>query len=205
MDRGVVNHAQRRQQEDAGQETERDDEDTEQEEEDERRRENEETDAEELSTAQTNQSSTKKGTLAALGKSLSQRLSRGPSVKRKEKETNGRANGSANAYTNHIDSSTKSKPIPPPKRSLSFSLKRNNTAASHALSAKSASSPAAAQTPSSVVKRTPKTRTRADVGYIPGRSFVGRVLECGWDVRDEVVKKGEWVVGLLDVRKVNNT
>jgi hypothetical protein len=40
------------------------------------------------------------------------------------------------------------------------------------------------------------------LGYIPGRSFVGRVLECGWDVRDEVVRKGEWVVGLLDVRKV---
>ncbi|KAJ3857216.1 hypothetical protein EV368DRAFT_30765 [Lentinula lateritia] len=40
-----------------------------------------------------------------------------------------------------------------------------------------------------------------DVGYIPGRSFVGRVLECGWDVSEDVVRKGEWVVGLLDVRK----
>ena len=42
----------------------------------------------------------------------------------------------------------------------------------------------------------------AEVGYIPGRGFVGRVLECGWDVGEEVVRKGEWVVGLLDVRKV---
>ncbi|KAJ7672823.1 hypothetical protein B0H17DRAFT_1208536 [Mycena rosella] len=39
------------------------------------------------------------------------------------------------------------------------------------------------------------------VGFVPGRSFVGRVLECGWEVRDEVVRRGEWVVGLLDVRK----
>lgn len=43
-----------------------------------------------------------------------------------------------------------------------------------------------------------------DVGYIPGRSFVGRVLECGWDVKDELVRKGEWVVGLLDVKKVSH-
>lgn len=41
------------------------------------------------------------------------------------------------------------------------------------------------------------------VGYIPGRSFVGRVLECGWEVKDEVVKRGEWVVGLLDIKKVS--
>ncbi|KAJ7727920.1 hypothetical protein B0H16DRAFT_247074 [Mycena metata] len=41
----------------------------------------------------------------------------------------------------------------------------------------------------------------AQVGFIPGRSFVGRVLECGWEVRDEVVRRGEWVVGLLDIRK----
>jgi hypothetical protein len=48
-----------------------------------------------------------------------------------------------------------------------------------------------------------KAAHRAEVGYIPGRSFVGRVLECGWDVRDEEVKKGEWVVGLLDIKKVS--
>ena len=200
--RGAAYHAQRggrRQQDDGGQETERDDEDTEHEDE-EGRRENEETDAEELSTAQTNPS-TKKGPLAALGRSLSLRLSRAASTSRKEKQMNGNTNGNVNANTNHTDSSTKSKPISPPKRSLSFSLKRSNTATSHASSAKSASS-SAIQIPNPPAKRTPKTRTRADVGYIPGRSFVGRVLECGWDVRDEVVRKGEWVVGLLDVRKV---
>jgi hypothetical protein len=200
--RGAAHHAQRggrRQQDDAGQETERDDEDTEHEDEEERRG-NEETDAEELSTAQTNPS-TKKGPLAALGRSLSLRLSRGASTKRKEKQMNGNTNGNVNANANHTDSSAKSKPISPPKRSLSFSLKRSNTATSHASSAKSASS-SAIPIPSPSAKRAPKTRTRADVGYIPGRSFVGRVLECGWDVRDEVVRKGEWVVGLLDVRKV---
>ncbi|KAG5643265.1 hypothetical protein DXG03_001275 [Asterophora parasitica] len=41
----------------------------------------------------------------------------------------------------------------------------------------------------------------AGVGYIPGRSFVGRVLECGWEVGDEVGRRGDWVVGLLDLKK----
>ncbi|KAJ7667543.1 hypothetical protein DFH06DRAFT_983356 [Mycena polygramma] len=45
------------------------------------------------------------------------------------------------------------------------------------------------------------TQPAPHVGFIPGRSFVGRVLECGWEVRDEVVRRGEWVVGLLDIRK----
>ncbi|KAI0366431.1 hypothetical protein BV20DRAFT_1038386 [Pilatotrama ljubarskyi] len=38
-------------------------------------------------------------------------------------------------------------------------------------------------------------------GFIPGRSFVGKVIECGWTVSPEVCKRGEWVVGLLDPRK----
>jgi hypothetical protein len=42
----------------------------------------------------------------------------------------------------------------------------------------------------------------AEVGFIPGRSFVGRVLEVGWELGDEVIRKGEWVIGLVDVRKV---
>ncbi|KAJ7155365.1 hypothetical protein C8R43DRAFT_1126036 [Mycena crocata] len=46
-----------------------------------------------------------------------------------------------------------------------------------------------------------KDTASPEVGFVPGRAFVGRVLECGWDVRDEVVRRGEWVVGLLDVRK----
>ncbi|KAF7313421.1 hypothetical protein HMN09_00498000 [Mycena chlorophos] len=41
----------------------------------------------------------------------------------------------------------------------------------------------------------------AQVGFVPGRSFVGRVMECGWEVRDETARRGEWVVGLLDIRK----
>ncbi|TFK28709.1 hypothetical protein FA15DRAFT_584052 [Coprinopsis marcescibilis] len=47
----------------------------------------------------------------------------------------------------------------------------------------------------------PPPLTQPEVGFIPGRSFVGRVLECGWEVKEEVVRKGEWVSGLLDVRK----
>ncbi|GJJ07239.1 hypothetical protein Clacol_001439 [Clathrus columnatus] len=36
-------------------------------------------------------------------------------------------------------------------------------------------------------------------GYVPGRSFVGRVMECGWDV--DTVVKGDWVIGLTEVKK----
>ena len=39
-------------------------------------------------------------------------------------------------------------------------------------------------------------------GFVPGRSFVGRAVEVGWEVRADIVKKGEWVVGLMDVKKV---
>jgi hypothetical protein len=39
-------------------------------------------------------------------------------------------------------------------------------------------------------------------GFVPGRSFVGRAVEVGWEVRAEIVKKGEWVVGLMEVKKV---
>ena len=48
----------------------------------------------------------------------------------------------------------------------------------------------------------PPTPKPAEVGFVPGRSFVGRVLEVGWELGDEVIRKGEWVVGLVDVRKV---
>jgi hypothetical protein len=41
-----------------------------------------------------------------------------------------------------------------------------------------------------LTKKTPKTRTCVDVGYILGRSFVGRVLECGWDVRNQERRVG---------------
>ena len=39
-------------------------------------------------------------------------------------------------------------------------------------------------------------------GFIPGRSFVGRAVEVGWEVKADIVKKGEWVIGLTDVKKV---
>jgi hypothetical protein len=39
-------------------------------------------------------------------------------------------------------------------------------------------------------------------GFIPGRSFVGRAIEIGWEVRGDTVRKGEWVVGLTEVKKV---
>lgn len=39
-------------------------------------------------------------------------------------------------------------------------------------------------------------------GFVPGRSFVGRVIEIGWEVKEDIVKKGEWVVGLTEVKRV---
>ena len=48
-------------------------------------------------------------------------------------------------------------------------------------------------------------KRHAPVGYIPGRSFVGRVLEVGWEVDENIVKKGEWVMGLNSVLKVRIT
>lgn len=51
-------------------------------------------------------------------------------------------------------------------------------------------------------KKDGESTKKADVGFIPGRSFVGRVLECGWEVGEEILKKNDWVVGLLDVKKV---
>lgn len=36
-------------------------------------------------------------------------------------------------------------------------------------------------------------------GYVPGRSFVGRVVECGWNV--SVVSKGDWVIGLTEIKQ----
>lgn len=42
------------------------------------------------------------------------------------------------------------------------------------------------------------------VGHIPGRSFVGRVLEVGWEVGVDVAKRGDWVVGLMSVHKVSH-
>ncbi|KAF7799074.1 hypothetical protein EIP86_010304 [Pleurotus ostreatoroseus] len=41
-------------------------------------------------------------------------------------------------------------------------------------------------------------------GFVPGRSVVGKVIEVGWEVKEDVCRRGEWVVGLLDVRKVGS-
>ena len=41
---------------------------------------------------------------------------------------------------------------------------------------------------------------RGGYGFVPGRSFVGRTVEVGFEVRN--VCKGDWVYGLLDLAKV---
>lgn len=43
-------------------------------------------------------------------------------------------------------------------------------------------------------------RNENSYGFVPGRSFVGRVVECGYEVN--YISKSDWVMGLLDVRKV---
>ncbi|KAG8923297.1 hypothetical protein FRC00_006426 [Tulasnella sp. 408] len=44
-----------------------------------------------------------------------------------------------------------------------------------------------------------KVRAKADEGYgfVPGRAFVGRVIETGWEVND--VRSGDWVMGLTEL------
>jgi NADPH:quinone reductase-like Zn-dependent oxidoreductase len=41
-----------------------------------------------------------------------------------------------------------------------------------------------------------------EYGFVPGRSFVGRAVECGFEVRN--CFKGDWVYGLLDLTKVRD-
>ena len=135
---------------------------------------------------------------SGLGRSLSLKMSRakkrgsiGPTSQQDHQQARGRRTPSA---------------ISEQKISRSFSLKRNN-------SVQSPSPPqplqqniltkTSSQKQAQRHKMLQKATHRADVGYIPGRSFVGRVLECGWDVRDEEIRKGEWVVGLLDIKKVS--
>ncbi|KXN84228.1 hypothetical protein AN958_12881 [Leucoagaricus sp. SymC.cos] len=66
------------------------------------------------------------------------------------------------------------------------------------------------QPSSSTLSQSPETQEKyfgggstvmPGIGHIPGRSFVGRVVECGWEVRGEVARKGDWVAGLLDIKK----
>ena len=38
--------------------------------------------------------------------------------------------------------------------------------------------------------------------FVPGRGVLGRVVECGLEVSSDTLKKGEWVIGLLDAKKV---
>lgn len=45
-----------------------------------------------------------------------------------------------------------------------------------------------------------KAAKSSGYGFVPGRSFVGRAIECGFEVRN--VCKGDWVYGLLDLSKV---
>ena len=39
-------------------------------------------------------------------------------------------------------------------------------------------------------------------GFVPGRGILGRVVECGVEVSTDILRKGEWVIGLLDAKKV---
>ncbi|KAF8592745.1 hypothetical protein K439DRAFT_1504853 [Ramaria rubella] len=44
-----------------------------------------------------------------------------------------------------------------------------------------------------------RARKNHGLGFVPGRSFVGRAVECGWDVNN--ISKGDWVFGITEVRK----
>lgn len=46
-----------------------------------------------------------------------------------------------------------------------------------------------------------KSMRNDSYGFVAGRSFVGRAVECGFEVNR--VSKSDWVMGILDVRKVS--
>jgi len=87
-------------------------------------------------------------------------------------------------------------PITPPRRSSSLRSTLGRFGGGQHASAPS--SPSSPNGPATLVGTPP-----AAAGYIPGRSFVGRILECGWEVSEEEGKRGDWVVGLLDVKKAS--
>jgi hypothetical protein len=50
------------------------------------------------------------------------------------------------------------------------------------------------------VKHKAVSTSGSGYGFVPSRSFVGRVVESGFEVQNIV--KGEWLFGLLDLSKV---
>ncbi|QRW16184.1 hypothetical protein RhiXN_04185 [Rhizoctonia solani] len=44
-----------------------------------------------------------------------------------------------------------------------------------------------------------KRLAKGGYGFVPGRSFVGRAVECGFEVGN--VSRGDWVIGLTEIRK----
>ncbi|KAG8762868.1 hypothetical protein FRC11_007466 [Ceratobasidium sp. 423] len=44
-----------------------------------------------------------------------------------------------------------------------------------------------------------KRLAKGGYGFVPGRSFVGRVVECGFEVAN--VNLGDWVIGLTEIRR----
>ncbi|KAG5639138.1 hypothetical protein H0H81_006397 [Sphagnurus paluster] len=94
-------------------------------------------------------------------------------------------------------------PVTPPKRSVSFRSTLRLPLGGAGQRSGSGSAPALGSPETSSPPPPPQTSVTpaAGVGYIPGRSFVGRILECGWEVGEEIGRKGDWVVGMLDLKK----
>lgn len=51
-------------------------------------------------------------------------------------------------------------------------------------------------------RRIVSDRLNGATGFVPGRGIYGRVIECGLEVSSDILRKGEWVIGLLDAKKV---
>ncbi|KAG6879418.1 hypothetical protein C0992_002792 [Termitomyces sp. T32_za158] len=106
------------------------------------------------------------------------------------------------SHSNSLGATSKSRtstetPPTTPKRSVSLRSTLGRLGGSRA----QRSAPSSPVTKHASTPSASESTPAAVMGYIPGRSFVGRVLECGWEVREEVIKKGDWVIGLLDLRK----
>ncbi|KAF9457989.1 hypothetical protein BDZ94DRAFT_1325820 [Collybia nuda] len=99
-----------------------------------------------------------------------------------------------------VNPSTSKTPPSTPKRSLSLRSTLGRLGGSQVSHSPTRNPPRSTSSSMTGMISAPNTPAPG-VGYIPGRSFVGRILECGWEVGEELGRKGDWVAGLLDLKK----
>ena len=140
--------------------------------------------------------------LAGLGRTLSLKARR---EKRRERKASLVANGGGGGGESESEFEGRLGVISGPKAKMKAAKRRSGTPSSISTPPPLSAS-ASTHAPSFTLADPPREKEKEakmhvpSLGYIPGRSFVGRVIECGSEVKEELYKKGDWVVGLLDVR-----